>query len=479
MTSFRFNIGSFNSKCDNIRTFTSKYKNISEQTFISAKSIKNSWNDVASEAFFDKVTKDEMKVSEIFNSLESYQRILEFFGSEFSNIFSSKGISTRNLTVDYNSSKVSNARRKMEIVKNHIRTAQKAFEDCSIPYGFDNLNVLNEVFNALYNDIGLLANSMENNLNDITNKIEDLISITKSKINVIPKATIDDKLSQVSANTVMLTPKKSIDINSNSKASINTTGTKSVYEIEEMNLNVEQKAVISDYENQIDIEVDVKDNNDNIVIGDVVSKTRGVQIGNLEEEKETTISETINDVSYKEKKLEEADERQINTVPKVIEANEMSLADEEVANIGTDIEKVEADDIALKSSDVENINYNAEKLDTKDIALKTLDSESEKIGTKTTTIDTKEINLQKSDNSNKIEQSTRSVDSDMSLTLNEAKTLDLNTSTSSVESTTSMSLESAKSVDIGDITSEVNSGTSVNIETGRKVDAQDILDSIK
>jgi len=434
MTSFRFNLGSFRSRCDNIRVNLLKYKNISEQTYITAKSIINSWNDPASEAFFDKVKKDEIKNSQIYTALEDYQNNLEYFGNELSNIFSNVGINNNNLNVNYDSYYIDGAKQELNTVKNHIRTAQKAFEDCEIPYGFDNLPVLNEIFNALYNDIGALADAIENKLNNTCNQINGLISTAQSKNNSIQFVSIDDKITQVNANTVYMNPISISTENETNKSEVRNVTTS--IESENISLNDEDKSAVLDYIGSAKAEdIILNETNDTIISGGTT---------------ETSINEKINNDDV---------ENSSNFMVNDVEKQNVNINNEEEDN---------------------NINYQINEINT-DINIVKPEDENNGIKSETLKVNSDEIVIKHNDDSIKINSDIVGTNSnDMTLNLSSKDDLNLNTNNISVGTNTSMNLNSSsETVDINTLGNDVSTNTNININKTSNVTAEDILNETK
>ena len=430
MTKFKFDIGNMNSRCEKVRTNISKYKNICEQTYISAKSITNSWNDPASEAFFNKVQNEELKVSEIYNSLEEYQKNIEYFGNELSSIFSNKGYSTNGLVVNYDTYHIDRAKGEFDTVKNPIRTAQKAFEDCVIPYGFDNLPILNEIFNALYNDIGALAGSIENKLNDTRKQVNDLINTTQTKNNSVQFVTIDDRLTQVNANTVYMNPTfKSLD---NESIKVSTQNNITNLEYKEEELKDVEAAVVSNFNGNSEAELTLESNEDVILNGNINDVTN-INMREINDNETEVSNVNITNTSLTEKNLEDEEEVSIN--PNINEINTDIAINKEIdeVKISEDAIKTNLQDINIRKNDDNNISVDTIKVNN-DVGL---------------------VNLKK----------------DVSANIESVNT--------NVSTNTNVNIEKGVNADIDSIISDIKSNTNMNIEKGNVVTAEDILNETK
>lgn len=427
MTSFRFDIGNMNSRCEKVRTNISKYKNICEQTYISAKSITNSWNDPASEAFFSKVQNDELKISEIYNALEDYQKNIEYFGNELSTIFSNKGYSTNGLVVNYDTYHIDGAKGELNTVKNHIRTAQKAFEDCVIPCGFDNLPILNEIFNALYNDIGALAGAIEGKLNDTRNQIDGLISTTQAKNNSIQFVTIEDRLTQVAANTVYMdNTYKSLDKDT-SKIAIKSN----IDDLEYKNaddLETADKAVISSFNGNSDVDVTIEEK-DAVFVSGNTDGVESVTLNKLDDETVQNSNINITDTKVEENKLEEEEEVEINPTINETTADISINNENDEIKINTDVIKTNIDSVNIAKSDDSSVSFESVNINNGVDA----------------------INLEK------------------------GSSTDIGNINANVNTDSSINLEKGSSVDIDSIISEVKSNSNLNLESGRTVTAEEII----
>ena len=431
MTCFRFDLGNINSKFDNIKINISKYKNISEQTFITAKSITNSWNDVGSDAFFNVVKNDAIKTQELCDRLEDYQKNLEYFSSELSNIFTSKGYSS-NVVVKYDSYHIDRAKEKYRDILSEIKQAEKAFEDCSVPYGFENLDALNEVFNNLYNEIESLGNAIESKLRDTADCVEKLLNNTQMKNNAIEFVSVPDKLLQVNANTVYLT---------NEYNKLDT-------DFDKVNIN---KEVIT---NELDKE-------------------------ELEKEKEVILSKELSKVENDELVLDKENETMINETPVETSEVDIKLEDKEKANITYKENETEMDKLVLNKEEEAEISgtvFNSEvdltlSKDEKDIHIDDSSVKTKLDLTGITNNENKKISIEASKNDFQIG----------SLNLNKDVNKGLgDVSVVSNDSSTNITLDKASNnFNIDNASKEISSNTSVNLESGKTVTAQDIIEQAK
>jgi hypothetical protein len=411
MTSFRYDIGKFNSQNENLNMSVSKYKSLCEQLFIKAKSIKNVWNDRTSEEFYNIAQADELKVNDIFESIEENKKNFEYFGTELSNIFSSRGYSTHDLIVEYDSSKVNLAYNCLDVVKRHIKAAEKAFNDCVVPSDYANLPALNEVFNALFNDIEYFANEMDWKLNDTYQKIETLVATNRTKSTNSPFVAMNDKLYYISPNPVSTaTPNIEIKRNKVDANTANYTGTiDTIKDPNELNTIAGNTS--------IDIQKIEEIDNSNVVGNEVngIISNASERINYMETKDDSNTTTGVINTGASEIKVMD-DKEEVNTVAgltgdysssieveeNTIEANEINFKDKDVVEkIDTEglFEKHDTETVTFKDKDV------VKKIDGSDLFKEqdksTITSNDKNVvgtlssvdlNTKSATIDTKQVN---------------------------------------------------------------------------------------
>ena len=126
------------------------------------------------------------------------------------------------MDIGYDSDKINYVIGELNNIETYMNRSIEAFATCLVPSDYGYKWLIDEVYNEAYRFRGI-ATSIRDDLNNIRNNIEDLVSNARTKNSRISIITLTNPMTRVSSPVVSVAADINIDLNEETKASVKNT----------------------------------------------------------------------------------------------------------------------------------------------------------------------------------------------------------------------------------------------------------------